>query len=39
MNKLLAELQRISSSLAAECDSLCFGPKVHTVYNPLVYTR
>ena len=33
----LAELQRISTVLAAECDALRFGPKVNAVYNPLVY--
>ena len=32
-----AKLKKISSILAAECDTLRFGPKVHTVYNPLVY--
>ena len=31
------ELQRISSALAAECDSLRFGGNVRAVYNPLVY--
>ena len=36
-NKNLVKLQRISSVLAAECDSLRFGPKVKAVYNPLVY--
>ena len=30
-------MKRISSALAAECDALCFGPKVTAVYNPLVY--
>jgi len=33
----LAELQRISSALAAECDSLRFDSKVQAVYNPLIY--
>ena len=35
--KTLAELQKISSSLAAECGALCFGSNVQAVYNPLVY--
>ena len=37
LKKTLAELQRISATLASECDVLRFGPKVHAVYNPLVY--
>jgi len=32
-----AELQRISSALAAGCEALRFGPHVSAVYNPLVY--
>jgi single-strand selective monofunctional uracil DNA glycosylase len=35
--KIYIELQKISSVLASGCDILRFGPKVHTVYNPLVY--
>ena len=35
--KTFAKLQRISRDLASECSVLRFGPKVHTVYNPLVY--
>ncbi|MCL2233150.1 MAG: single-stranded DNA-binding protein [Treponema sp.] len=31
------ELQKISSALAAECDTLRFGSNVKAVYNPLVY--
>lgn len=31
------ELQKITSVLAAECDSLSFSPPVQAVYNPLVY--
>jgi single-strand selective monofunctional uracil DNA glycosylase len=31
------ELQKISATLGAECGALRFGPKVQTVYNPLVY--
>jgi len=33
----LVKLQKISSVLAAECETLRFGPKVEAVYNPLVY--
>jgi single-strand selective monofunctional uracil DNA glycosylase len=33
----VSELQKISATLGAECSALRFGPKVHTVYNPLVY--
>ena len=36
-DKTFIELKKISSALAAECDSLRFGPKVHAVYNPLLY--
>ena len=32
-------LEKISSTLAAECDTLRFGPQVAAVYNPLVYAR
>jgi single-strand selective monofunctional uracil DNA glycosylase len=35
----ISELQKISATLGAECDALRFGPKVYTVYNPLVYAR
>jgi len=31
------QLQKISATLGAECDTLRFGSKVDTVYNPLVY--
>jgi len=30
-------LKKISAALAADCGALRFGPKVHAVYNPLVY--
>jgi len=35
--KTIIELKKISVTLGAECGALRFGPKVHTVYNPLVY--
>ena len=35
--KTIFELQKISATLGAKCSALRFGPKVHTVYNPLVY--
>jgi len=31
------KLQKISSTLGEGCGALRFGPKVRTVYNPLVY--
>ena len=36
-NKSLAELKKISSTLAKECGALHFGPQVTAVYNPLEY--
>ena len=35
--KISTELQKIYSTLAAECDNLHFGPQAAAVYNPLVY--
>jgi single-strand selective monofunctional uracil DNA glycosylase len=35
--KTIIELQKISAVLGEKCGALRFGPKVHTVYNPLVY--
>ena len=37
--KSFVELQKISSSLAAECHALRFGPHVAAVYNPLEYAK
>jgi len=37
--KTISELQKISAALGAKCGALRFGPKVHTVYNPLVYAH
>src|SRR5215469_14478683 len=36
-DKTFEELKKISSSLAKECETLCFDAKVKTVYNPLEY--
>ena len=35
--KIFVDLQKLSSALAAECDTLRFAPPVAAVYNPLVY--
>ena len=35
----ISELQRINAALCAGFENLRFAPKVHTVYNPLVYAR
>jgi len=37
LSKTVIELKKISSTLAAECDTLHFGPYAAAVYNPLVY--
>jgi len=37
ISKITAELQKISSALAEECDKLRFSPYAAEVYNPLIY--
>ena len=36
-DEIFAKLKKINRALAADCDTLRFGPKVAAVYNPLVY--